>query len=120
MKISSQEGSAYQSLCNAGIRLHNTIGFHNGHHVPLDNDSAINSCSVFIGRLEQNKFDSDQYSFLSLFVIRKEGQEMANHGYFRNMKEHIVGVVRPGKKIPKKFEHATRFVEKYTWLFFDS
>lgn len=34
-------------------------------------------------------------------VIEEECQETVNHNYWRNIKEHIVGVVELGEKIQK-------------------
>lgn len=67
---------------HAGIRL----GYH----------SAINSCCILCERLVTLSVDPDQLSFMSMRVNREEGQEIVGHDNRRNVKEHIVGILKLG------------------------
>lgn len=65
----------------------------------IDNHSAIILCCVLIWRLQ---FDPDQSSFVSLCVVEEEGHEVVNHGYRRNVEEHVIKVDHLGEKWKKK------------------
>lgn len=70
-----------------------------GHRVRLDNRSAMSSGHVLVRR--RDTFDRDRLLFTSFCVIGEKGQETVTHAYRRNVKEHVVGFVRPGEKIQK-------------------
>lgn len=72
----------------AWIRLHESghCGFHYGQHVRRQS-----KCHKFLAGDWQH-YKSDQLLCMSLHVARKEGQEIVNHGYRRNIKKHIIEV----------------------------
>lgn len=45
------------------------------------------------GDWQDYRSDPYQSLFTSLHVAIEEGQEFVNHGYKRNFREHVVGVV---------------------------
>lgn len=57
--------------------LYNNLVLHDGQHVILGTHT----------------FDRHQSLLVSLRVIEKEGQKTVRHGYRRNLKEHVVGLV---------------------------
>lgn len=62
--------------------------------VRLANHSAINSYCVLVGRLACNEFDPDQSSCMYLHTVGEEDQETVNYGYGKDVKGHVVGVVK--------------------------
>lgn len=53
----------------------------------------------WLGDWQHYKLDPDQSSFMSLCVIGEEGQKTVVHGSRRNIKKHVVEVVKLGEKI---------------------
>lgn len=74
-----------------GIRLHGIFVFHDGHCVRLADHSVINTCCLLV-----------RCTTLSV-ALTNSGQENDResrkcHGYRRNIKEPVVGIVKLDKK----------------------